>query len=130
MQCASLVRSNALHFQAEMKNVMETGTPYQPPPHIFDMIEEDLEALQSIYNCGLTQERISNDVLSLGKLQLGKLEIFHVATDIVRETQKLISVFQAEARMNLVNLTLDISPSFADLGVTAVMIDPVRYAQM
>lgn len=36
-------------------------------------IDEDLEALDSIYECGLTQERISNDVLSLGKIQLDML---------------------------------------------------------
>ena len=35
-------------------------------------MNEDLEALESIYQCGLTQERISNDVLSLGRIQLGR----------------------------------------------------------
>lgn len=130
MQCASLVRSNLLQFRAAMNGVLENHTPFAPTPQMFKSMDEDLEALQSIYNCGLTQERISNDVLSLGKLQLGKLEIFHVATDIVRETQKLIGVFQAEAKMNLVELTLDIESSFSDLGVRAIMIDPVRYSQM
>ncbi|CAK9784840.1 unnamed protein product [Cutaneotrichosporon oleaginosum] len=123
MQCASLVRGNLLKLQGEL-----TRIGYAAPA--LAAIEDDLEALQNIYNCGLTQERISNDVLSLGKLQLGRLEIFHVATDIVRETSKLVGVFQAEAKMNLVDLSLDIGTGFEDMGVRAVMIDPVRYSQI
>lgn len=130
MHCASLVRNNLMHYRSEMARSLEEKTAYTPPPHVFEMMDEDLEALQAIYNCGLTQERISNDVLSLGKLQLGKLDIFHVPNDIVRETQKIIGVFQTEAKMNMVDLTLDIAPSFAELGVRSVMIDPVRYSQM
>ncbi len=123
MQCASLVRGNLLKLRGELKRAAF-------PVSALAAIEDDLEALQNIYNCGLTQERISNDVLSLGKLQLGRLEIFHVATDIVRETRKLVGVFQAEAKMNLVDLSLDVGGGFEALGVRAVMIDPVRYSQI
>lgn len=123
MQCASLVRGNLLKLQGELTRAAFPATALAA-------IEDDLDALQNIYNCGLTQERISNDVLSLGKLQLGRLEIFHVATDISRETRKLVGVFQAEAKMNLVDLSFDVGAGFDTLGVRAVMIDPVRYSQM
>lgn len=51
---------------------MANHTAFIPTRQLMNNIEEDLEALESIYQCGLTQERISNDVLSLGRIQLGK----------------------------------------------------------
>jgi signal transduction histidine kinase len=109
-------------------------------------IVEDLEALDSIYQCGLTQERISNDVLSLGKIQLDMLrelttpllgdheltsaEMFDVQTDLYAEAQKLISVFQNEARMKGVSLSFKLSCAFKRLGLRGVMTDPLRLGQV
>jgi hypothetical protein len=50
---------------------MRDRTGFHPTQQLITTISEDLEALESIYQCGLSQERISNDVLSLGRIQLG-----------------------------------------------------------
>jgi hypothetical protein len=52
---------------------MLNKSDFRPTRQLLSTIEEDLEALESIYQCGLAQERISNDVLSLGRIQLGEL---------------------------------------------------------
>lgn len=51
---------------------MLNKSSFNPTKQLLTTINEDLEALESIYQCGLAQERISNDVLSLGRIQLGK----------------------------------------------------------
>ena len=51
---------------------MVNNSNFRPTKQLLATIEEDLEALESIYQCGLAQERISNDVLSLGRIQLGE----------------------------------------------------------
>jgi hypothetical protein len=51
---------------------MNNKTGFNPTRQLLTTINEDLEALESIYQCGLAQERISNDVLSLGRIQLGE----------------------------------------------------------
>jgi len=73
MQCSSLVKSNLLMLLGELREAERTGEGFHPTPQLLLMVEEDLEALDSIYQCGLTQERISNDVLSLGRIQLNML---------------------------------------------------------
>lgn len=52
--------------------VLDKHRTFSPTKQLIATMEEDLEALESIYQCGLAQERISNDVLSLGRIQLGE----------------------------------------------------------
>lgn len=70
MQCASLVKTNLSSLHLEMAKLLKTGGAFSPTEQVLVTMNEDLEALDSIYQCALTQERISNDVLSLGKIQL------------------------------------------------------------
>jgi signal transduction histidine kinase len=67
MQCSSLVKTNLLSLQEQLEMVMTKHTTFTPTEQLLTTINEDLEALESIYQCGLAQERISNDVLSLGR---------------------------------------------------------------
>lgn len=73
MQCASLVKSNLLALYEQMQRAVEEERGIRPTDQLLVTMGEDLDALDSIYQCGLTQERISNDVLSLGKIQLDML---------------------------------------------------------
>ena len=69
--CSSLVKTNLISLQEQLELSMRNGTGFNPTQQLLTTINEDLEALESIYQCGLSQERISNDVLSLGRIQLG-----------------------------------------------------------
>lgn len=73
MQCAALVRTNLVFLHDQFMLALQDERPFCPTPQLVSMVAEDLEALDSIYQCGLAQERICNDVLSLGKIQLNLL---------------------------------------------------------
>jgi hypothetical protein len=75
MQCSALVKTNLLSLLEQLEMSMQKQTPFKPTNQLITTINEDLEALESIYQCGLTQERISNDVLSLGRIQLDMLRM-------------------------------------------------------
>lgn len=130
MQCSSLVKANLIGLQDELGRAIEHGVAFQPTRQLLQTIEEDLDALDSIYECALTQERISNDVLSLGKIQLDLLQMFDVETNIRDEAQKIVNVFQNEARMNRVELSLRFSDAFDELGISSIKTDPVRLGQV
>jgi signal transduction histidine kinase len=148
MQCSSLVKTNLLSLLDQLEMSMKNNAPFNPTRQLVTTINEDLEALESIYQCGLTQERISNDVLSLGRIQLemlrtyhfyncdtmgsiaDKKEMFDVETDLQNEAQKVISIFQNEARMKRISLSMAIGESIERLGVHAVKTDPVRLGQV
>jgi hypothetical protein len=44
-----------------------------------------------VYQCGLMQERIANDVLSLARIQLDTLSLHNVEVDLRKEGQKVIA---------------------------------------
>jgi hypothetical protein len=56
--------------------------------------------------------------------------MFDVDTDVRQEGQKVISIFQNEARMKRIALSLVIGDSIARLGITAIKTDPVRLGQV
>jgi len=57
-------------------------------------------------------------------------EMFDVETNIPSFANKLMGIFQYEAKLNRIQLTLDISPAFEQLGLSTIMTDPVRLSQM
>ncbi|AFR96575.2 hypothetical protein C343_04702 [Cryptococcus neoformans C23] len=130
MQCSSLVKTNLLSLQEQLHIAMANHTAFIPTRQLMNNIEEDLEALESIYQCGLTQERISNDVLSLGRIQLDMLQMFDVEFDLSKEAQNIISIFQNEARMKRISLSLKTGDNNKKLGIRYVKADLVRLNQI
>jgi hypothetical protein len=48
----------------------------------------------------------------------------------MQEAQKVVSIFQTEARMKRIALNLKIGESIDRLGVTSIKTDPVRLGQV
>lgn len=130
LYCSSLVKTNLMSLQEQLELAIENKTGFMPTKQLFTTIEEDLEALESIYQCGLTQERISNDVLSLGRIQLDMLQMYDVEVDVRSEAQKVITIFQNEARMKRIEISLKIGESLQKSGVHHIKTDPVRLGQV
>ncbi|WVQ90544.1 hypothetical protein IAS59_004324 [Cryptococcus gattii] len=130
LHCSSLVKTNLLSLQEQLHIAIAHHLPFTPTRQLMNNIEEDLEALESIYQCGLTQERISNDVLSLGRIQLDMLQMFDVEFDLTKEAQNIISIFQNEARMKRISLSLKTGDNIKKLGIRRVKADLVRLNQI
>jgi hypothetical protein len=81
--CSSLVKTNLISLQEQLELSMRNGTGFNPTQQLLTTINEDLEALESIYQCGLSQERISNDVLSLGRIQLGASSLLLTCSQLI-----------------------------------------------
>jgi signal transduction histidine kinase len=58
------------------------------------------------------------------------LQIYNVDTDVRAEAQKVISIFQNEARMKRIALSLSIGESITRLGIHHIKTDPVRLGQV
>jgi hypothetical protein len=56
--------------------------------------------------------------------------MFDVETDILGEAQKVIAIFQNEARMKRIALSYKIGESVERLGVHSIKTDPVRMGQV
>ncbi|EIN09171.1 hypothetical protein PUNSTDRAFT_126249 [Punctularia strigosozonata HHB-11173 SS5] len=130
LNCSALVRANLASLRDELWNCSVKGTAYIPPLHLFETMDEDLDALDSIYQCGLAQERIANDVLSLSRIQLQVLNIVPTDFELIGEVQRILSRFRNEAKMKRIQLTLQTGVSLTQLGVTYIVSDKSRFGQV
>ncbi|BGP23669.1 two-component-like hybrid sensor histidine kinase 2 [Rhodotorula toruloides] len=94
-------------------------------------LDEDIEALDAITECGMTQERIANDILGLAQIQLNKYNITPVEFDFATSLRNICRMFKTECLMRDIELKLAIGSSLARLGPRArVFADPVRLTQI
>lgn len=63
-------------------------------------------------------------------MKLIRVEVYDVDVDLQHEAQKVVSIFQNEARMKRIGLNLVIGESINRLGVTTIKTDPVRLGQV
>ncbi|TDL18928.1 hypothetical protein BD410DRAFT_792720 [Rickenella mellea] len=130
LNCSSLVRTNLAILREDLGHCRTQQTPFTPSQALIEDIDDDLDALDAIYQCGLAQERIANDVLSLSRLQLEVLSIQPVECDLALEVQRIVSIFRNEVKMKRIGLDVRIGQSFETLGVDLVKADKSRFSQV
>ncbi|WWD18861.1 hypothetical protein CI109_103316 [Kwoniella shandongensis] len=118
LQCSSLAKENLVELGKQFRLAGPNGL--KPTAKLLEELEEDIEALESIYQCGLVQERIANDVLSLARIQLDMLSIHAVEMDLKMEARK----------MKKIELVLDFGPNVQRTGQVTLMTDHVRLGQV
>lgn len=128
LQCSSLVKENLVALKEQLRFTGEKG--FKPSAALLADLEEDVGALDSIYQCGLVQERIAGDVLSLARIQLDMLSLHDVEMDLRREARKVLSVFASEARMKKIGIHVKFGETLQLLGVSSIKTDPVRLGQV
>ncbi|KAI0035069.1 hypothetical protein K488DRAFT_83402 [Vararia minispora EC-137] len=130
LNCSNVVRSNMANLYEGLKKSHEAMAPFVPSSSALKEIEDDLDGLDAIYQCGLAQERIANDVLSLSRIQLGVLSIHPVDFDLVAETRNVVARFSNEVRMKGIHVKVEIGKSLEELGVREVRSDKARLGQI
>lgn len=97
LHCSSLVKDNLVALNEQIR----IGTAgFEPNEQLVQQIEEGIEASESmlrqkvsltsgIYQCGLVQERIANDLLSFGRVQRDMLTFNDVEMDPRKEARKV-----------------------------------------
>ncbi|OCF32334.1 hypothetical protein I316_06002 [Kwoniella heveanensis BCC8398] len=128
LQCSSLVKENLVVLQENLRGAGVDG--FRAEPRLLTELEEDIEALESIYQCGLVQERIANDVLSLARIQLDMLTMHDFEMDLKKEARKIVSVFAPEAKMKKIDLELEFGENIQRTGTTVLKTDHVRLQQI
>ncbi|CDR49093.1 hypothetical protein NBRC10512_002638 [Rhodotorula toruloides] len=94
-------------------------------------LDEDIEALDAITECGMAQERIANDILGLAQIQLSKYNIAPIEFDLTTSLRNICRMFKNECRTKDIELNLIIGSSLARLGPKArVFADPARLTQI
>ncbi|KAF8576294.1 hypothetical protein K439DRAFT_1640612 [Ramaria rubella] len=130
LNCSALVRENLASLRDNLRGCYNKGSSFVPQEALLRVIDEDLEALDSIYQCGLAQERIANDVLSLSRIQLQVLSIHPVEFELVPEVRRIVAIFNNELKMKGISMYLHFGESIRKLRIRRIRSDKSRLAQV
>ncbi|KDN38662.1 hypothetical protein RSAG8_09337, partial [Rhizoctonia solani AG-8 WAC10335] len=130
IQNAEVVRTNMKGLRDLLQDCRKRGISYTPTDRFLRELEDDLQAMDSITQCGLAQARIANDVLSLSRIQLNVLSIVPTDFDIRRETSQILLVFRNELMAKEIDLKVDLGRGADIFGLQIVSTDRSRFAQI
>lgn len=95
-----------------------------------ELLRTGIEAAQTIVQCAEHQKRIVDDVLTMSKIDSDLLVIAPLATQPEALTQHAVKMFEGEARAADIAMGYYTEPSYRDLGVDWVQLDPTRLLQV
>ncbi|KAG8714935.1 hypothetical protein FRC11_006434 [Ceratobasidium sp. 423] len=110
LNSAQLIRSNLV----DLRQALVTNEHLMIDPKLVAALEDDIDSLDAVMQCGLAQERIANDVLSLSRIQLEEtykctfvpawipskvLAIHPTEFLLADEVQNIVCIFKNETKM-------------------------------
>ncbi|KAF8689719.1 His Kinase A (phosphoacceptor) domain, partial [Rhizoctonia solani] len=125
-----VVRTNMKGLRDLLHDCKKRNMCYAPTDRMLAELEDDLQAMDSITQCGLAQARIANDVLSLSRIQLNVLSIIPTEFDIKQETSQILMVFRNELMSKDIGFELDLGRGIDIYGLQTISTDRSRYAQI
>ncbi|KAF2871564.1 hypothetical protein BDV95DRAFT_572293 [Massariosphaeria phaeospora] len=125
MQCADGILST---YCVTNGNYEECQLP--SPSNYGKLLEETLDAAQTIAQCAQHMKRIVDDVLTISKLDSGLLVITPIDAQPESVANHAVKMFQAEARAAGVDMIFTVEQSYRDLDVNWVSLDPTRMLQI
>ncbi|CAE6499919.1 unnamed protein product [Rhizoctonia solani] len=127
IQNAEVVRANMRGLRDLLYDCRKRGTVYTPTERLLSELEDDLQAMDSITQCGLAQARIANDILSLSRIQLNVLSIVPTEFDVRQEISQILLVFRNELMMKEIDYKLDLGQGAEIFGL---MSNAIRFTSM
>lgn len=95
LQNSDFTRSSLQSLRETLLSLRSRGAlPAELDGQILEDLEEDIEALDAITECGLAQERIANDILGLAQIQLSKYSVTPIDFDLATSLRNICRMFK------------------------------------
>ena len=98
--------------------------------HIFELMDNSIDAAQTITLCAQHQKRIVDDVLTLSKLDSAMLLVTPDDVQPVTVVQRALKMFDGEVQTAGIKLDFKVDDSLKQLNVDWVRLDPSRLLQV
>jgi CheY-like chemotaxis protein len=95
-----------------------------------ELVENNLDAAQTIVLCAQHQKRIIDDVLTLSKLNSMMLHVTPVQVDVESTIHRTLKMFESELQTRDIKMDFKVEESYKDSKIDKVFCDPVRLTQI
>lgn len=121
MLCADGIASSIKEFQASSRQTELISR---------SLLEDNLDAAQTIVLCAQHQKRIIDDVLTLSKLNSTMLHVTPVQVQVESTVRRTLKMFESELVAHNIKMTFQVEPSYKSANIDWVFCDPVRLTQI
>jgi signal transduction histidine kinase len=122
MQCADAILTSYPSSDGDF--------PVPSPTTYASLLDQTLDAAQTIAQCAQHMKRIVDDILTISKLDSGLLVITPVDAEPKSVASHAVKMFEGEAKAADVDMTFHVDQSYHDLKVGWVSLDPTRLLQV
>jgi signal transduction histidine kinase len=124
VQCADTVMTS-LGKARKMLTRIPFGTEV-----LAELIDTDMDAIETIILCAQHQRRIIDDVLTLSKLDSNMFLITPIYFQPLHVTKNVLKMFEGEAKKHDIHLHLHVDESYHSLSINWVRLNPNRLTQV
>lgn len=124
VQCADTVITSLARARTELAKI-PSGTQV-----LSELIDTDMDAVETIILCAQHQRRIIDDVLTLSKLDSNMLLITPVEVQPLLVTKNVLKMFEGEAKKHDITVHLCVDESYHSSSINWVRLDPSRLTQV
>ena len=90
------------------------------------LFDDNIDAAHTIALCAQHQKRIVDDILTLSKLDSALLMVTPVDVQPVTVAQRALKMFEGEVQSADIEMRFKVDPSFRELDIDWVKMDPSR----
>lgn len=95
-----------------------------------EILQDSIDAAQTITLCAQHQKRIVDDVLTLSKLDSARLVVYPIDKNPASVVEHVLRMFEGEVQTAGISLDFQVDQSLRDLKVEMVRLDPSRLLQV
>ncbi|KUJ17359.1 uncharacterized protein LY89DRAFT_733212 [Mollisia scopiformis] len=121
MLCADGVANSVIDYQSTKDQTIDM---------LQDLLENNLDAAQTIVLCAQHQKRIIDDVLTLSKLNSTMLHVTPVQVQVESTVRRTLKMFESELQAHEISIDFTVESSYQQEGIDWVLCDPVRLTQI
>ena len=122
--CADGIVELITKFQAS------EGMGNQSVESVAQLLENNLDAAQTILLCAHHQKRIIDDVLTLSKLNATMLQVTPVDDQVENTIRQTLKMFHGELEAHKIGISFEIEDSYREAQIDWVLCDPARVKQV
>jgi len=125
VQSADSISSSLAAFVSS--NAIKDGSAI---PVSKEILEDNVDAANTITLCAQHQKRVVDDILTLSKMDSDMLLVTPVEVEPLKTVQHVVKMFEAESIKHDIAVKVEVESSFHGLGLHNVRLDPSRLTQV
>ncbi|KAK7985198.1 hypothetical protein PG996_005561 [Apiospora saccharicola] len=94
------------------------------------LVQSTIESAETVLSCTQHQSRIVDDILTMSKMDSNLLSVTPTTVNPILIVKEAFNMFRVEARSVDINLTMTVDPSYTELNIEFLDLDPSRLKQV